>query len=158
MKQYVVFKTHNQLFAILVQYVERVIEADNFIVLPEVSDFILGVYEYQENMVPIVDVRQKLFREFTEKKEEVKVILCQWEGKSLGLYVEDIVGISYMEATNYEQDLVKAALKQGYIERFLKLDDQVVMALSMDFLFNNQLETPEMVTLDLDELAVQAGE
>jgi len=144
MEQYVVFKSHGQFFAILVQNVDRIIEANQFIQLPEVSAFILGVYEYQEKMIPIVDVRQKLFKQYTEQKEETKVILCQWEEQSLGLYVEDIVGISYMPDTAYEEGLVRAASKQGYIEKFLKLDDQVVMMLSMAFLFNNQQETPAL--------------
>ena len=148
MEQYVVFKSHGQYFAILVQNVDRIIEASQFILLPEVSDFILGVYEYQEKMIPIVDVRKKLFREYTEKNEATKVVLCQWEGQSLGLYVEDIVDISYMETSRYEEELVRAALKQGYIEQFLKLDERVVMQLSMAFLFNNQQETPPLIDIE----------
>ncbi|HIZ52993.1 MAG TPA: chemotaxis protein CheW [Candidatus Enterococcus avicola] len=148
MEQYVVFKSHGQYFAILVQNVDRIIEASQFIILPEVSDFILGVYEYQEKMIPIVDVRKKLFREYTEKNEATKVVLCQWEGQSLGLYVEDIVDISYMETSRYEEELVRAALKQGYIEQFLKLDERVVMQLSMAFLFNNQQETPPLIDIE----------
>lgn len=148
MEQYVVFKSHGQYFAILVQNVDRIIEASQFILLPEISDFILGVYEYQEKMIPIVDVRQKLFHEFTEKNEATKVILCQWQGQSLGLYVEDIIDISYMEPSRYEEGLVRAALKQGYIEQFLKLESQVVMQLSMTFLFDSQQETSPLIELD----------
>lgn len=150
MEQYVVFKSHGQFFAILVQNVDRIIEVSQFILLPEVSDFILGVHEYQEKMIPIVDVRKKLFHEYTTKTETTKVILCQWEGQSLGLYVEDIVDISYMETSRYEEELVRAALKQGYIEQFLKLDERIVMQLSMAFLFDNQQESPALV--DLEEL------
>ena len=138
MEQYVVFKSHNQLFAIRVTNVDRVIEANRFIALPEVAEFILGVYEYHDNMVPIVDVRKKLFNRFSEQTEESKVILCRFEGHSQGVYVEDIIGISYMEETNYEQDLVKSLLKKGYIEKFLKLEDEVVMLLELDYLFNNE--------------------
>ncbi len=156
MEQYVVFKSHGQYFAVLVQNVDRIIEANQFILLPEVSDFILGVYEYQEKMIPIVDVRQKLFKQYTQKTEESKVILCQWEEQLLGLYVEDIDGISFMEETQYEEGLVRAALKQGYIEKFLKLEEKIVMRLSMDFLFNSQQETPAMVTLEELSLAEEA--
>ena len=48
MEQYVIFRSHDQLFAIRVQQVTRVIEAQSFIQLPEVADFVLGVYEFQE--------------------------------------------------------------------------------------------------------------
>ncbi|KAF1302027.1 chemotaxis protein CheW [Candidatus Enterococcus willemsii] len=151
MEQYVVFKSHNQLFAIRVKNVDRVIEANRFIALPEVAEFILGVYEYHDNMIPIVDVRKKLFGKFSEQSEESKVILCRWQNHSQGLYVEDIIGISYMEETNYEQDFVQALLKKGYIEKFLKLEDEVVMLIELDYLFNN--EQTKQAFLELEQLA-----
>lgn len=137
MEQYVIFKSHSQLFAIRVMDVDRVIEARNFIHLPEVEEHILGVYEYQESMVPIIDIRKKLFREYSDHKEDAKVILCQWKGRLLGLFVEDIKGIYYLEETNYEQDLIRSSLKQSYIEKFLKLDDEVVMLLDLNYLFSS---------------------
>lgn len=137
MEQYVIFKSHSQLFAIRVMDVDRVIEARNFIHLPEVEEHILGVYEYQESMVPIIDIRKKLFREYSDHKEDAKVILCQWKGRLLGLFVEDIKGIYYLEETNYEQDLIRSSLKQSYIEKFLKVDDEVVMLLDLNYLFSS---------------------
>ena len=137
MEQYVIFKSHSQLFAIRVMDVDRVIEARNFIHLPEVEEHILGVYEYQESMVPIIDIRKKLFREYSDHKEDAKVILCQWKGRLLGLLVEDIKGIYYLEETNYEQDLIRSSLKKSYIEKFLKLDDEVVMLLDLNYLFSS---------------------
>lgn len=137
MEQYVIFKSHSQLFAIRVMDVDRVIEARNFIHLPEVEEHILGVYEYQESMVPIIDIRKKLFREYSDHKEDAKVILCQWKGRLLGLFVEDIKGIYYLEETNYEQDLIRSSLKKSYIEKFLKLDDEVVMLLDLNYLFSS---------------------
>nr|WP_248629279.1 chemotaxis protein CheW [Enterococcus cecorum] len=137
MEQYVIFKSHSQLFAIRVMDVDRVIEARNFIHLPEVEEHILGVYEYQESMVPIIDIRKKLFREYSDHKEDAKVILCQWKGRLLGLFVEDIKGIYYLEETNYEQDLIRSSLKQSYIEKFLKLNDEVVMLLDLNYLFGS---------------------
>lgn len=157
MEQYVVFKSHQQLFAIRVKDVDRVIEANRFIALPEVADFILGVYEYHENMLPIVDIRKKLFGQFSNQEDESKVILCRWQDHLQGLYVEDIIGISYMEETSYEQDLVKSLLKNSYIEKFLKLEDEVVMLLELEYLFNNEqskeafLEIEQLIEADSEE-------
>ena len=66
MEQYVIFKSHSQLFAIRVMDVDRVIEARNFIHLPEVEEHILGVYYYQEYSVPINYIRKKVFREYSD--------------------------------------------------------------------------------------------
>ena len=45
MGQYVVFKSCKQIFALPVEIVKRVIETENFVSLPEVPDYVLGVYE-----------------------------------------------------------------------------------------------------------------
>ena len=48
MEQYVVFKSHDQLFGLPVTIVRRVVETNKFIPLPEVADYVLGVYECEE--------------------------------------------------------------------------------------------------------------
>jgi purine-binding chemotaxis protein CheW len=140
MEQYVIFKSHDQHFAIRVQHVTRVIEARSFIQLPEVADFVLGVYEFQEKMIPIIDVRRKLFKEFTTISEQNNVILCHWNDQDLGLYVDEIVGISTLEETDYQVQLDRSGLKQSYIEKFLKNEESVVLLLALSFLFDFESE------------------
>lgn len=140
MEQYVIFQSNQQYFAILVQNVARVVEAGQFIPLPEVAPYILGVYEFQEKMVPIVDVRRKLFQDFTENTGETKVILCRWKGQTLGLYVEDILGISSLEAANYEETELNNSIKQIYIQSFLKMDERLVMVLDLAYFFSPEQE------------------
>jgi purine-binding chemotaxis protein CheW len=140
MEQYVIFKSHGQLFAIGVQHVTRVIEAQSFIQLPEVADFVLGVYEFQDKMIPIIDVRHKLFNEPTTISERKNVILCHWNGQDLGLYVDEISGISTLKPTDYEDQLDRSGLKQSYIEQFMKNDESVVLLLALSFLFDYEQE------------------
>lgn len=140
MEQYVIFQSNHQLFAILVQKVARVIEAKQFIALPEVDPYILGVYEFQGKMVPVVDVRRKLFRNFTEKTVDTKVILCRWKDQTLGLYVEDILGISSLEPANYEENELNSSIKQSYIQSFLKMNETLVMLLDLSYFFNSKEE------------------
>ena len=49
MEQYVVFKSHQQHFALRIDYVVRVIEAASFTQLPEVADFVLGIQPIEED-------------------------------------------------------------------------------------------------------------
>ncbi|SEM60025.1 purine-binding chemotaxis protein CheW [Ligilactobacillus sp. WC1T17] len=148
MEQYVVFESHNQLFGLPVTIVRRVVETDKFIPLPEVADYVLGVYEYEEQMLPIIDLGRKLFNEFTEQTHDAKVILCNWRDQSLGIYVEKIIGIVYLETTDNQKDLEKAKLKRGYIGQFLKMDKDVVISLELDYLFNNDESSGLMSSLD----------
>jgi len=137
-EQYIVFTSHEQLFCLPVTVVRRIVEAENFVPIPDVPDYILGVYEYEEQMLPIIDLKAKLFGDKTVKSTDNKVILCQWQDQTIGIYVESIRGIMMLEDTDYERELTKAKLKRGYIGKFLKLDDEVVISLELEYLFNNQ--------------------
>ncbi len=148
MEQYVIFQSNHQRFAIVVQNVARVIEAKQFIALPEVAPYILGVYEFQEKMVPIVDVRKKLFQKFTESTGETKVILCRWKDQTLGLYVEDILGISSLEPAVYEENSLNTSIKQIYIQSFLKMDDTLVMLLDLSYFFSAKQEQALVTQLE----------
>jgi purine-binding chemotaxis protein CheW len=158
-EQYVVFKSHDQFFALPVLLVTRVVETDQFISLPDVPDFVLGVFEYQKHMIPIIDLRRKLFAEFTPTTDATKVILCDWQGQHLGLFIENIVGINYLEETNYEEELSQADLKRGYIGKFLKFKDQVVISLKLDYLFdNNQSQSLSDSVAELEKVEEDADD
>lgn len=151
MGQYVVFKSHQQLFALPVKVVKRVIEAEKFISLPEVPDYILGVYEYQEQMLPIVDLCKKLYHEFSPETMEAKVILAHWNERTMGIYVEEIVGITALDATDYEKGLDQAALGHAYITQFFKMADAVVIELNLDYLFNAEQSEKLLSSVDTIE-------
>ncbi|GBG94912.1 modulation of CheA activity in response to attractants [Ligilactobacillus salitolerans] len=149
MGQYVVFKSHQQLFALPVEIVKRVIETEKFISLPEVPDYILGVYEYQEQMLPIVDLCKKLYNNFSPVTVDSKVILSQWKGRTMGIFVEEIIGIIVLQETDYAKDLDKAALKHPYISKFLKMEnEEVVIDLNLNYLFNDEQEAEIVESLE----------
>ena len=156
MEQYVVFKSHQQLFALRIDYVVRVIEAASFTQLPEVADFVLGIQPFEEAMVPLIDIRKKLFDEFTPETGQNVVLLCHWQEQAIGLYVEAIVGILPLVESPSNAELNTSGLKQNYIEAFLKKDDELVLALELPFLFSYEQAaemTAELDAYQTEELA-----
>ena len=51
MEQYVVFKSHDQLFGLPVTIVRRVVETNKFIPLPEVADYVLGQFSKADKQI-----------------------------------------------------------------------------------------------------------
>lgn len=147
MGQYVVFKSNDQTFAIDVHVVKRVVETDSFIKIPEVEAYVLGVYEYEAAMIPVIDLQHKLFGVSTPVDSETKVILCRWQDRLLGIYVAEIIGIFALDEPDYEDELQKANLKNGYIDKFLKLKGEVVISLELNYLFNNE-QTKQIIAAE----------
>lgn len=150
MGQYVVFKSNDQAFAIDVHVVKRVVETNSFIKIPEVEPYVLGVYEYEAAMIPIIDLQHKLFGLPTPQDSEAKVILCRWQDRLLGIYVAEITGIFALDEASYEDELQKANLKNGYIDKFLKLKDEVIISLELDYLFNNE-QTKQIMAVETEK-------
>ena len=148
MGQYAVFKSHKQVFALPVEMVKRVIETEKFISLPEVPGYVLGVYEYQEQMLPIVDLSKRLYGELSPATLDSKVILAHWSERTMGIFVEEIVGIMSLTETDYEKDLDRSSLKRPYISQFLKMGDEVVIELNLDYLFNSSQEEEIISSVD----------
>ncbi|KRN11116.1 chemotaxis protein CheW [Liquorilactobacillus mali KCTC 3596 = DSM 20444] len=102
-------------------------------------------------MAPIIDFRDKLFGEKIEDSPSSKVILCNWQDNSLGLLIEEIVGITELTETEYEAEIERANLKRGYVDKFLKLKDDIVISIDLTYLFDNRQE--EQIIDALEETA-----
>ncbi|MCI1633826.1 MAG: hypothetical protein LKI22_07915 [Liquorilactobacillus nagelii] len=64
-----------------------------------------------------------------------------------------------MEETNYEEELSQADLKRGYIGKFLKFKDQVVISLKLDYLFdNNQSQSLSDSVAELEKVEEDADD
>ena len=150
MEQYVIFQSHQQYFALSVLDVVRVIEVEAITSLPEVPQFVLGVYDFQGEMIPIIDVGQKLFLKETDQTSESKIILCTWKSQTIGLVVETIQSIGTLTKASYEENELNNTIKQHYIAEFLKLDTQLVLLLDLAYFFTLQQE--EMMLEQFDHL------
>lgn len=150
MEQYVVFQSNQQYFALSVLDVVRVIEVAEITKLPEVPTFVLGVYDFHGEMIPIIDVRQKLFQNQTAQTIESKIILCKWKTHTIGLVVENIDSIGALTKASYEENELNNTIKRHYIAEFLKLDTQLVLSLDLAYFFTLQQE--EIMLKQLDHL------
>jgi purine-binding chemotaxis protein CheW len=64
-----------------------------------------------------------------------------------------------LEETNYEEELSQADLKRGYIGKFLKFKDQVVISLKLDYLFdNNQSQSLSDSVAELEKVEEDADD
>jgi purine-binding chemotaxis protein CheW len=64
-----------------------------------------------------------------------------------------------LEETNYEEELSQADLKRGYIGKFLKFKDQVVISLKLDYLFdNNQSQALSDSVAELEKVEEDADD
>lgn len=140
MKEFIVFSNNNQNFAMEISNVNRIIEYDTPIGIPESSKFLLGVIKYRGSILPIIDLTMKLYNKSITYDLDSKIIIIQWKGKQVGLLVEDILGIYKFEDNQYEDSNIDTEVSQEYIKGFIKVEEDITIELKPDKLFIYQQE------------------
>ncbi len=144
MKQYIIFKTNSQSLGIEIDKVDKIIEFEEGKKMPESLSYMIGVIEYNGIVLPVVDLSKRLYNIDISRDINTKIIVINWKEKLLGLAVEDITGIeSYGD--EYEEPIDELAVSKEYVEGFIKLEDDIIIVLNVDELFNKD---QEMLLLD----------
>lgn len=149
MKQVIIFSNCGQNFALELERIERIIEYAKPKKLPETAEYILGVIQYNEKVLPIIDLNRRLYAEPQEIREHSKIIVILWKGTHLGLVVDEILGIKSVEEEAYEAaSMGEESISSQYIQGFIKIAEDIIIVMDTDKLFSF-VQSKEL--LDLDE-------
>ena len=140
MEQFIVFVNNYQNFALDISKIERIIEFQKPKRIPESSDYILGVIQYNEKILPIIDLTKRLYNEQSSHSTEGKIIVILWRDKHIGLVVDDILGIHNLNEEQYEKSNNDSQISKKYIRGFIKTEKDITIVLDTDEIFNLEQE------------------
>lgn len=81
MEKFVIFSSGGQSFAIPIEVTEKIIHVEGLIRIPDTSKYVLGAIDYDETVLPIIDLRERFFQNKTELTADTKVIVVNWQEK-----------------------------------------------------------------------------
>lgn len=139
MRQYIIFKTNSQSLGIGIEEIEKIIEFEEGKKMPESLAYIMGVIEYNDSVLPVVDLSKRIYNIETKKNMDTKIIVINWKGKHIGLAVEDILGIKSYDQ-EYEKPIDELEVSKEYVEGFIKLPEDIIIVLDVEQLFNKDQE------------------
>lgn len=140
MEQYIVFVSNQQDFAIDISKVERIIEYKKPKDLPETSDYLLGVIQYNSQVIPIIDLGIRLYNKKSDYDIDTKIIVIMWKDKLIGLLVEDILGIQQFRDEQYEESNKDMDILKKYVSGFIKVEENIIIILDIDKIFSSEQE------------------
>lgn len=139
-EQYIVFINNGQKFALYVSKVDKIIEFQDPKKLPDTSEYFIGVIEYNDRILPIIDLSKRLYdKEFTQTIE-TKIIVVMWNKRLVGLVVDDIIGIRDFVPTQLEDFEIDVEISNEYIIGFIKSQGDIIVALDIDKIFTGNQE------------------
>ena len=88
--QLVTFRVGGQEFGFNIFDVERVLRYESPAPLPQAPDFLEGVLQFGESIVPVIDLRKRLGVDAV-LAEETRTVILEWEQGRIGIVVDAVV-------------------------------------------------------------------
>ena len=139
-EQYIVFINNGQKFALYVSKVDKIIEFQEPKKLPDTSEYFIGVIQYNNKILPIIDLSKRLYNKDFTQTIETKIIVVMWKERLVGLVVDDIIGIRDFIPTQLEDFEIDVEISNEYIIGFIKAHGDIIVALDIDKIFSGTQE------------------
>ena len=121
-----------------VQEINRVTEITK---IPSTPDFVKGVINLRGNVIPVIDLRNRLGMPEKEHDKQTRIIVADVDDRTVGLVVDAVSEVIRMDSKLVEPppELIGATDEKGkYIKGVGKLDDKLLMLLDINSMFSKQ--------------------
>lgn len=129
--QLVVFTLQEQLYALRLAAVERIVRVAEITVLPSAPAIVLGVVNIQGRVVPVVDMGKRFGLAARDVELSDHLIVARTSRRPVALLVDSVKGVVEFAPPQLAQD--GGGLPDAhYVEGVLKLDDGLVLIHDLD--------------------------
>lgn len=157
MSQYIVYRVSKQKFAVPIATTSRIIALEGVTQVPESSEYMMGVMEIENEILPIIDVSKRFYNLDLEDIASAQVLVVLWRGKEIGLAVDEVLNIVNFEKNQIDKDVEKftkigKVRENSPILSFIRTDDEIILELDLDLFLENKNYGEIAELLDLDDL------
>lgn len=135
MKKYIIFMCNNQNMAIHIDATERILLLDTITMIPDTSNYVKGVMDYNGEVIPVVDLKERLFRRTYEPTEDTKVIVALWKEHKIGLIADDVITVKDFSSQQLNQD---DGQEKKSIQAIVRMTEGIISVLAVDHLFSSE--------------------
>lgn len=136
--QLVTFRLGDDLFAADIFSVERVLRYAKPRPVPDLPSWMEGVIDYQERVVPVINLRAR-FGLSGARPEGERIVVCQANGAWIGMTVDGVEEIATVDAAHIEPPPeVFRGLAKAYLTGMVRREGAVLVVLNVSHLLTSQ--------------------
>ncbi len=135
--KFVIFNIGEEIFGIEVYKVVEIISPQKVYSIPELPDFLAGVINVREEVIPLLDLRKRFGVKSSDS--EAPIIIVKYDSEKIALLVgeiKEIVSLSNKEITS--PPMIFKGLKRKYLAGIGKKDDRIIILLNIDDLLTSE--------------------
>ncbi|MGY0694731.1 chemotaxis protein CheW [Virgibacillus sp. FSP13] len=134
----IVFRLREQRYCANIQQVVSIERLQHVTEVPKTSDFIKGIINLHGEIIPIIDLKERLQLEDTNRKvDEPKILIVSIDTVKVGLIVDaatDVIDID-PQAIEAAPKLI-GGVKEAYLHGVAKLDSELLLLLDLERVLN----------------------
>lgn len=132
----VVCRVGNEEFALDIGNVISIERMERVTPLPETPHYVIGMIEYRDKIITIVDLRSWLNKQSEAKEQQERIITVEYSDKIIGVIVDSATEIiDYQEEKLQEVKQISTDKAKKIIN--LEKENRIILVLDLSTLFSN---------------------
>jgi len=134
----VTFRLGDDLFAADIFSVERVLRYTAPTAVPDMPEYIEGVIDYQQRVVPIVNLRLRFELPRVEARNETRILILHGGGEWIGVVVDAVTAVTPFDPVAVaEPPRMFRGLAGEYLKGIVRMADKLVILLDVEKLLSS---------------------
>jgi purine-binding chemotaxis protein CheW len=131
----VLFSLDEPRYALYLPAVERVVQAVEITPLPKAPDIVLGVINFQGEIIPVIDIRKRFLLPSREITLEDQFIIARTSKRLVVLVVDSVAGVYELEH-HQVVDAEEAFPYTDYLSGVAKIETNIVLINDLEKFFS----------------------
>lgn len=133
MEQMISFSVGGEEYGIDIRTVKEVIRVGSITALPKAPSFVKGVINLRGDVIPIIDLRDKLGFDDKLSGETARIIVVEVEEKSIGMIVDSVSHVFRLAPEQIEAapDWLGGFTRE-YLKGIARLEERLIVLLKID--------------------------
>lgn len=127
-----IFKLGKEFYATNIMEVERILGYENPTILPDSPEFLEGIINYENTVLPIINLTSK-FNLDELKDIDKKIIVIKRENLKFGILVDSVTEvITILEENIKSPSSLKTLISKKYINGFIKEKENIIIMINLE--------------------------
>ena len=136
-----IFGLNGEHYATNIKEVERILGYQEPTVLPDAPDFVKGVINYEQSILPIISISKKFNFGQDKESENRKIIVVKRKENKFGIIVENVYEVKDVNSDLMEiAPAITTTIDKKYIAGLIKLEDNIVILLDLEKILSSEDE------------------
>ena len=136
-----IFSLNGENYATDIKDVERILGYQVPTALPDSPNFVKGVINYEERILPIISLSEKFHFGQDRESDNRKIIIVKREDKKFGIIVENVYEVRDVKSELIEDaPSITTTVDRKYISGLIRLEDKIIILLDLDKILSQDEE------------------